>query len=256
MRNQSIKQIASVIGMVAAVMLAPAIRASVITDSALLPPLYPYIGQAELHAVFNGPFPGVPQITNIVLGTIRHTPVNRGLGTNNLGNYEEVFDSIFNGDATVKFTNGSSVFGSLSGTGSVYVTVSNYPAPGSFGTFTTEMTAMNVSAIIALPGTNVNFSIHESVTKTTLGLTTVSNAGGGKYNVDSWFDVWPSISFPGYDEYYYWVDATNSVHVVLTDIIPTVPQWGMIVMGLLLLAVGIVFLLRRQRRVMASTGGG
>ncbi len=53
-----------------------------------------------------------------------------------------------------------------------------------------------------------------------------------------------------------WSDPLSvSNTVVCVESIPTVSEWGLIIMGLLLLTVGTVFLLRHRREVMAAASG-
>ena len=112
--------------------------------------------------------------------------------------------------------------------------------------FQTEMLQLNIS------GGNLPFGVmlRESPTRQSLGQHTLTQSGSG-FLVSSFFDVFLELSADGGAT---WTPASDAVRVALrtSNPIPTVSQWGVIILGLLLLTTGTVFLLRRRAPATAA----
>ncbi len=116
--------------------------------------------------------------------------------------------------------------------------------------FDTEMLALTVSG-----GTFAAGSIlRESPTLASVGRHSIRAVQNG-YRHMSYFDVFLELSI---DNGATWFPADRAVRVEQTGpfigTIPTLSEWGLIVMALLLLTVGTVFLLRQQPRLATTSG--
>lgn len=116
---------------------------------------------------------------------------------------------------------------------------------GTTGTYQTEMLAMNLS------GGNLpaGVMIRESPTLQSTGQHSVS-PNGANYTIDSFFDVFIELSTDGGQT---WSPASNPFHLEIQPStngwIPTLSQWGLIIFGLLFLAVTMVFVYKRKSQL-------
>jgi hypothetical protein len=126
----------------------------------------------------------------------------------------------------------------------VALNIAHGASNGQFDLFDTTMTALDFNS--------GGVMIRESPSKASLGRHTIeSGGGGGGYKMASFFDVWLEISTDGGQN---WLPALTPLHLELEAgqaPIPTVSQWGLIVLALLLLAAGTV-VIRRQRGSLAQ----
>jgi len=139
---------------------------------------------AQVHAEYTG------LGLDIILSQIEHIPfagtTTRTSDVN--GNEFETFQSELIGMATVN--GGPSVPVDL--TGPVSIEVFGY-SNGQLGTFNTQMLSMDLTG--NLPGHSVEIKLDPS--NATNGQTTISNAGGGEFNIHSFFDVFTELSLDG-----------------------------------------------------------
>ncbi len=121
----------------------------------------------------------------------------------------------------------------------------NITADGTSGTtrhFTTEMLQLDIAGG-TLP---VGVMIRESPTKVSAGQKNTTDLGGGQYLINSFFDVYSELSTDGGQS---WVPNNDpGVHMEMEDnstaAIPTLSQWGLIALGILMLLFGIYFVRR------------
>lgn len=183
-----------------------------------------YATPTSSFATYNGP--GL----SIVLTDVQLTAVQGTVSSNPSGSDEiENFTLTMTGNISVN----SSPFQSFSGSGT-----SQTIALGKFGnttgTFNTEMLSLNISANTPFGP----FLIRESPTLPSPGLSTVTDIGGGLYQIDSFFDVFTELSIDGGQS---WIpSASGAAHV---DAVPE-PH------TVLLLACGACgcFAIRRRRQ--------
>ena len=186
--------------------MATAADASLITSSANLPPAGVYLS-LDIHNIYAGP------ALAFLLTLPEHAPyanfvfIERGgQGTVGGPNDEiETFGSAL--DAHVKATTvlgGNTLYdGPAHGEGGPG---STHPGTGgtqtivfgkfgqTTGTFQTEMLQLNLEGTV--PGLG-GFMIRESPTKASTGQVTITDIGGGQYQIDSFFDVFTELSIDG-----------------------------------------------------------
>jgi len=75
------------------------------------------------------------------------------------------------------------------------------------GMFDTEIVSMDLSGDVG----DIPISIRESPIKNSSGQTTITDIGGGKWDVDSFFDVFAEVKFNGS----YWIAADDSARATL-----------------------------------------
>jgi len=108
--------------------------------------------------------------------------------------------------------------------------------------FQTEMLALDITGGNFPSG----FKIRESPTLQSTGQTSIRTMGGGQYQIDSFFDVFTELSLDGGAN---WTPTnTGPAHVRLepTASIPTMGEWGLIAMAVLLLATGAAIIVKRK----------
>jgi hypothetical protein len=102
------------------------------------------------------------------------------------------------------------------------------------GTFDTEMLSMSLSGVTPLGP----FMIRESPTKQSLGKTTITDIGGGLFQIDSFFDVFTELSTDGGAT---WIPSNNGAgHMVL---VPEPTSMSLLAAGF----VGLMGFIRRRR---------
>lgn len=163
-----------------AMALATSVRAQVETSDPSLPPLFPPAYYTNHVANIN--YGGAVTLTNV--GHQALPPVNRM--TNGLDEIE-TFSSQLHGQGAL-FGNPLSVTANGNVTTVVFNKVGNVT-----GTFQTEMLSMNLSGGSLPPGV----MIRESPTLPSQGVTSITDIGGGLYNIDSFFDVFTELSIDG-----------------------------------------------------------
>jgi hypothetical protein len=171
-------------------------HASLITSSANLPPAGVYLGP-NIHQIYGG------AALEFLLTLPAHAPIAAEVDRRNGGgglpgtpaDEVETFGSTLTAMLEVK-VNGVSQGGpqpiSASGPfGSVQTLVLN-KIGNTTGTFQTEMLQLNLVGVSPLP-----FMIRESPTLASLGQTTITDIGGGLFQIDSFFDVFTELSIDG-----------------------------------------------------------
>ncbi len=107
------------------------------------------------------------------------------------------------------------------------------------GSFQTEMLALNLSGGTLPPG----MMVRESPTLLSLGQTSITDIGGGLYQIDSFFDVFTELSLDGGGS---WIPNDGGpTHVELQQL-ASVPEPG--TMGLLIFGTSGLVLSRLRRR--------
>jgi len=188
---------------------------AVLQTSPYLPPgMGEYIGQQ--HAMY-------PQ--EVLLTEARHKRFTNIQRTQVGADEQETFDSVLTGNVTFMGT----PLGSKTLTGPVTVMVRNYTS-GQTGTFATEIVSMSLSGNVG----GAPVAVRESPTLASVGSTTITDLGGGMYDIDSFFDVFTELSFMGGP---YMADVTGAARMTLT------PEPA----ALSLLALGGLAVLRRRR---------
>jgi len=107
--------------------------------------------------------------------------------------------------------------------------------------FETEMLQLDLAGGSLPPG----IMVRESPTNPSLGKHQATPLGGGDFMVNSFFDVFTQLSVDGGQT---WLPANQPLRVTLTNFsaaIPTLSEWGLILMALLLLTTGIIFIYKK-----------
>jgi hypothetical protein len=177
------------------------VSAQVITSSPNLPVLSPagaYMTPAQVHATYSGP--GL----TLILSQIQHSafgPVNvNPVGPNEI----EIFNSGLTGLISVNGSPDQYTTASGPVTTEVFGKVGNVT-----GTFNTEMLSMNLTGNSPFGP----YMIRESPTLASTGQTTITDIGGGLYQINSFFDVFTELSLDGGAS---WIPSSNGpAHVVL-----------------------------------------
>lgn len=210
-----------------------AVAQGVDTTNPNLPPQGVYLTPDQVHAMYTA---GALQI---VLSAVQHQPFAAQStrktgpasdGTGGSADEVEDFPSLMSGQVSV---NGSP---NQPAQGSGPVEVISYGKAGHVtGTFQTEMLSLNLSGTSPFGP----FMIRESPTLHSLGQTTITPTSGGKFHIDSFFDVFTELSIDGGTT---WIPSSSSAHVIL------VPEPSSIVLcGLGLASLGFVVLRRKSK---------
>ncbi len=201
----------------------------IITDDPELPPLDGVYRTAEqVHAEFDTPLPP------IIMENILHQAAFVRLRWDDAGDEHEEFESILRADVTIS---GNPV-GQVELTGPVE-TVVRGKTGNTTGTFDTEIIAMSLVGSVG-GGT---IEIQESPSQPSQGQTTITDIGGGLYQIDSFFDVFTELRADFGGGFSPWVPQINGPSRV--DLQPFVPEPG--AAALMLLGLGGVARLRRRK---------
>jgi hypothetical protein len=230
-RHPGPQLIATVAAVITTVTLNISASASIIVNDPSLPAIYPAGVYRALDPVtFN-----VGGSVNVVLSQIEHRvlgPVTRiPLGPDEM----ETFNSEMLGQVSVNGGTASAVSATGTVTTRVFGLVGN-----TTGTFQTEMLVMNLAGSSPFGP----LMIRESPTRPTNGQTTVTDAGGGLYQIDSFFDVFTELSLDGGAT---WIPADGSHRVELQ---PVVPEPATIVSAvMLLLPISVALIVKRKQQM-------
>lgn len=121
--------------------------------------------------------------------------------------------------------------GTVTMTGAMTVMVSSY-TDGWTGTFATEIVSMSLSGVLPIGP----IQIREGALRASTGQTTITNLGGGLYDIDSFFDVFTELSVDG--------GATWQADQMAPARLTLVPEPA----TLCLVGLGALAVLRRRRR--------
>ena len=188
-------------------------QADLITNNPNLPPDGVYLSPDQVHAMYTG------GALTIVLTAVQHQPFANETQRQAVGPNEiETFPSSMAG--LVSVNNSPAV--PASGMGPVQTMVLG-KVGNVTGTFDTEMLSMSIAGTSPFGP----FMIRESPTLPSLGETTITDLGGGFYNIDSFFDVFTELSLDGGAN---WIpDSVGPTRVVL---VPEPSSIGLLGIGL------------------------
>ena len=146
-------------------------------------------------------------------------------------------------DFTAEYFDGSTTI-PIQGTGNLMMKLTHSSTSGPIRVYDTELLAMNVETdTTILP---LKIKIRESPTFVSPGVITLSDIGSGNYRLMSCFDVYAELSL---DDGQSW-QATDEPRARLTmqdDVInsvPTLSEWGLIALSILVLGAGVFFIRR------------
>ena len=191
-RTPMLAGLATAAALMVSVLGATPTSASLICDSPDLPPGCDgeYRTAADVHAAFANPDPAVIEA---ILHDVSHARflnvVRTPIGPDEL----EDFDSTIEALVDIEFSTGGWLYDipiSLSGPVSV---LTHNKVGNTTGTFQTEMIAMSLSGDMA----GMPVTVRESPVLSTVGQTTITDLGGGLYEIDSFFDVFTEVSING-----------------------------------------------------------
>jgi hypothetical protein len=209
-------------------------KAQLITSSPDLPPLAgQYIGVQQAHQLYQ------TGALSLEVIDIRHTgfaasfppPPNVGNMTSHSFGSTVFGDLVVNGGAPQPFSASAQV--------SVNVTKVSGTNGSPLGSFDNQMTQLDITG---LPG---GIEIRVDPTQASTGQTNISDAGGGMFRIDSFFDIFTDISL---DSGATWIPSTGSAHVVLAPLVPEPSAVHLFGIGI----VGTTLLYRRRRSRLTS----
>ena len=219
-------------------------QASLITNSANLPPDGVYL-DAGIHQTYGG------AALQFLLQLPAHAPIAAEIGKRAGGNGApgtpadevETFGSTLTAIAEVK-QNGVTILGPTpvfaSGPfGSVQTIV--YDLLGNpDGDYDTEMLQLDLQGVNPFfpAAGGPTFMIRESPTRQSLGHTTITDIGGGLYQIDSFFDVFTELSIDGGAT---WMPSNNGAGHV--ELVPEPTSMSLLAAG----CVGMLGFIRRRR---------
>lgn len=140
----------------------------------------------------------------------------------------------FNSTVSVEASLNSGPFGPLQGNGPTSVSVTHIGTIGNTSTFDTEMLALNITGGSLPPGV----MLRESPFLASLGQTTITNSGGGLFQIDSFFDIFTELSIDGGLT---WNPGTSSEGGPKRVLLIPAPSAGLALVG-----VGLVAMRRRR----------
>ena len=168
-----------------------------ITTSPDLPPDGDYVSPDEYHTYL---------AMGIVLDDPIHRPILDRATREDIGGDElETFDSIF---SAVEINLG---LGPMTLQGPTQV-ITYGKTGNTTGTFDTEIIAMSLTGIGPGPF-GPPIMVRQDPNRATLGQTTITDIGGGLYQIDSFFDVFTELSVNGGAS---WIASDTSTHMRLT----------------------------------------
>jgi hypothetical protein len=182
--------------------------AGLVTSDPSLPPVGgKYLTPDAVHATYSGP--GLL----VVLQKPEHVPFAGHTSATPGGDEIEDFPSTLTGTGTV---NGSPPI-PINLAGPVQTIV--FGKIGNVtGTFETEMLSMDLTGSTPMGD---EIMIRESPTLLSLGVTKITDIGGGLYRIESFFDVFTELSVDGGST---WIPSSGSTHV---DLVPEPGAWGL-----------------------------
>jgi len=176
---------------IVSLLLAPAIHAGVVVASPNLLPL----GTSYVGPGWHFPGLGSVDFLNVALSNFSAS----FLPPQNTGNTAtHPFTATVAG--TLILSGGPPSFPVVTGAASYFIQKASGPAASSLGTFNTEMLQLDLN----LGG---GMLIRESPTIASTGSTTISDAGGGLFRIDSFFDIFVELSIDGGQS---WIPSTAS----------------------------------------------
>jgi len=215
--------------------------ASVIVGSPSLPPLgVPYIspGGAGCFAIATACVtPGPLTLTSLTSSVF--LPANGALPA--------VQDIVATAsyEATLTPLVGDTIIGTVDLTGPVDETVFKRTSDTEIGSFTTEITGLDLTGTLSLPHSPLlnGAALEVTLAAPSYGITTIT-AVGNQFRIDSFFDVFIDISLPdlGMSK-----DDVGPIRLVLGGV-PEPSTWAMMLLGL----AGLAFAARRRAAVSAG----
>jgi hypothetical protein len=174
---------------VAVLFMISTVSAGLITPSPSLPPDGDYVSPQEYHEY-------------AAAGIILDDPIHRPLADTAIRTVDGA-DELEEFDSQFIATEIGTGLGSITLTGPVTVRTTG-KVGNTTGTFDTEMVSMSLSGGGVL--------VRQDPTRPTLGVTTITDIGGGLYQIDSFFDVFTELSV---DSGLNWIPSDSSTHMVL-----------------------------------------
>ena len=189
-RNPMLAGLATAAALMVSVLVATPASAQVICPSPDLPPgCGEYRTPADVHAAFANPD---PLVIEAIMHDVSHSRflnvVITPIGPDEL----EDFDSTVEALVDINTAGGWLYDIPISLSGPVSVLTHN-KVGNTTGTFQTEMIAMSLSGDMA----GMPVTVRESPVLSTVGQTTITDLGGGLYEIDSFFDVFTEVSING-----------------------------------------------------------
>lgn len=226
MRNSQIKSIpALALGIFG---IATTAQASLITTVPDLPPLGGVYLSTDVHQIFGGP------ALEFILSLPQHKVIVDELKMRQGNDEVETFFSSLDANLEVKVNGVTVQNGPIQANGPTTTIVFGRVLSPTVGDFDTEMLSMNLSGGTLPPGV----MIRESPTLPSLGHTTITDIGGGLYQIDSFFDVFTELSTDGGLS---WMPSNNGAGHV--ELVPEPTSLSLLAAGL----VGMMGFIRRRR---------
>ena len=209
------------IGMLAVlVAMSPAASAGLVTGSTTLPPPGVYVSPTDFHMYAD---------MGIIIDDPSHDRFTQPKIEVDDVDEIETFDSRFSGNEIGVGLGAFQLFGP------VQVRTKNIAGSASrTGTFQTEMLSMSLSGLVG----TIPVQVRQDPNRPSLGATTITDLGGGQFQIDSFFDVFTELSVDGGSS---WIPSTGSTHMGL---VPEPGTMTLLAMG----ALGLAGCLWRRRR--------
>lgn len=182
-----------------------------------------YVSPQDVHAEYKG------LELQVILRDPVHRPFADTLVADQIGaNVRETFDSEFEAEAEV---NGSNV-GAVMLTGPVVVELFGRNVGDMNGSWDTEIVSMSLTGNIG----GMTVMVRESPSLGSLGHSSITDLGGGMYDIDSFFDVFTELSVDGGQS---WIPSNTGVRMIG---IPEPATASLMLIG------GLATLIGRRRR--------